>query len=267
MAEERRFRVGTSGWVYPHWRGVFYPEGLPQARWFAFYARHFDTVEVNNTFYRLPPPGTFHRWREGAPPGFLFAVKASRFLTHIKRLREPEAPLHTFLERARGLGAHLGPVLYQLPPRFPADPERLARFLALLPPDLRHAVEFRDPSWFREEVYDLLRRHRVAFCIYDLPGQECPRVLTAPFLYLRFHGADLLYAGRYTEEQLEEWAEWLRGLPPWVEEAYIYFNNDAFGYAVENALTLALSLVRWASLGEGRSPPGFAKPMPHAGHR
>ena len=245
---ERRFRVGTSGWVYPHWRGVFYPEDLPQGGWLAFYARHFDTVEVNNTFYRLPPPGTFRKWGQEAPPGFLFALKASRFLTHIRRLREPEAPLRTFLERARLLGPALGPILYQLPPRFRADPERLERFLALLPRDLRHAVEFRDPSWFCEEVYALLRRHGVALCVYDLPGLECPRVVTAPFVYLRFHGSDLLYAGKYTDEQLAEWAGWLRDLPEEVTEAYIYFNNDAFGHAVENARTLRALLGQHPSL-------------------
>lgn len=232
------WRVGTSGWVYPHWRGVFYPPGLPQAEWFRYYARHFVTVEINNTFYRLPGEATFDRWREQAPAGFVYAVKANRYLTHVRRLRDCAAPLARFLDRARRLGDKLGPILYQLPPRWRPNLERLQGFLALLPQDLTHVMEFRDPRWFNPEVYALLREHNVGFCIYHMPDQESPLVVTGDVVYIRFHGAGALYAGSYPDETLRAWAERIRR---WAEagyQVYAYFNNDAFGHAVRNALTL-----------------------------
>lgn len=232
------FRVGTSGWVYPHWRGIFYPPDLPQDRWLVHYARHFDTVEINASFYRLPTAEQFARWREQAPPGFTFAVKANRYLTHRKRLKDAEAPLARLLERARHLEGALGPILYQLPPRWRANPERLEAFACLLPGDLIHAFEFRDPRWFCEEVRQVLARHGLAFCIFHAPEWACPFWVTGPAIYLRFHGAGVLYGGRYTREDLQVWAERIRG---WLEEGYdvyAYFNNDAFGHAVANAAEL-----------------------------
>lgn len=232
------FRVGTSGWVYPHWEGIFYPPDLPQDRWFAHYARQFDTVEVNYSFYRLPAPEQFVRWREQAPPGFLYAVKANRYLTHRKRLKDAAEPLQRFLERARLLEHTLGPILYQLPPRWQADPERLDAFARLLPRDLIHAFEFRDPRWFIPPVRQVLEQHNLAFCIFHAPEWECPLWVTGPAIYLRFHGAGVLYGGRYSRADLEIWAgrvrEWLdRGY-----DVYAYFNNDAFGHAVANAAEL-----------------------------
>ncbi|MBC7222951.1 MAG: DUF72 domain-containing protein [Anaerolineae bacterium] len=232
------FRVGTSGWVYPHWRGVFYPPDLPQERWFAHYARHFDTVEINYSFYRLPPAEQFARWREQAPPGFLYAVKANRYLTHRKRLKDAEAPLARFLERARHLEGALGPILYQLPPRWQANPERLEAFARLLPGDLLHAFEFRDPRWFSEPVRQVLERHRLALCIFHAPEWPCPLWVTGPAVYLRFHGAGVLYGGRYRRDDLQVWAERIRA---WLDEGhdvYAYFNNDALGHAVANAAEL-----------------------------
>ena len=231
-------RVGTSGWVYPHWRGVFYPPNLPQSRWFDHYARTFDTVEINNTFYRLPATETFERWREQAPPGFTFAVKANRYLTHVRRLKECTEPLARFLERVRRLGTHLGPILYQLPPRWHPDLERLAAFLDLLPEDLVHVFEFRDPRWFTEPVRALLAERSMAFCIFNAPGIECPRWVTAPVVYLRFHGSAELYAGRYSREKLAAWAEFIRHLLAEGYQVYAYFNNDAYGHAVINAQEL-----------------------------
>src|SRR5207244_1529086 len=154
--------------------GVFYPAALPVARWFAHYSRHFDAVEVNNTFYRLPAGGVFARWGRQAPAGFRFAIKASRFLTHNKKLKDPEQPLANLLGRARELGPHLGPVLYQLPPRWHCNPDRLRQFLAALPAGVEHVFEFRDPSWLNEGVRDLLAEYGAGFCIHDLRGFPCP---------------------------------------------------------------------------------------------
>lgn len=232
------FRVGTSGWVYPHWRGVFYPLQLPQRRWLGHYARHFDTVEINASFYRLPSEEAFDAWREQAPAGFLYAVKANRYLTHVKRLKEAAEPLGRFLARARRLGPHLGPVLWQLPPRWRPNLERLASFVALLPGDVTHVFEFRDPRWFVEPVRQVLERHRLTFCIFDMPGLECPAWITSQVVYLRFHGSGTLYGGRYGAQGL---APWVERIARWLDQGltvFAYFNNDAFGNAVEDARTL-----------------------------
>ncbi len=241
-----RFWIGTSGWHYAHWLGIFYPEDLPPSQWFHHYRRFFPTVELNNPFYRQPKPGAWDLWRRNAPPGFLFAVKAHRFITHVKRLKEVEDSLARFLEGARRLGEHLGPVLYQLPPSFRRTPEtegRLERFLALLTPGLRHVVEFRHRSWLCQEVYDLLARYGVAFCCFDAPGLKTPLVATAPFAYMRFHGSEALYASNYTDDILAVWARRLLELGRPLEDVFVYFNNDAYGYAVANARTLAEMLM------------------------
>jgi uncharacterized protein YecE (DUF72 family) len=181
-------RIGTSGWVYNHWRGVLYPADLSAREWFATYAAVFDTVEINNSFYRLPSLATFTAWREQAPPGFLYAVKASRFLTHMKKLKDPEEPVRRFFERATQLGPTLGPALYQLPPHWQVNRERFAHFLAALPPGYVHVVEFRDASWLIEEVFVLLEQHQVVHCLHDMPPLTIPLRLTAPTVYVRFHG-------------------------------------------------------------------------------
>src|SRR6267142_1690962 len=163
-------RVGCSGWQYKHWRGDFYPADLPQSRWLEYYAARFDTVEINNTFYRLPKAATFTVWGRRAPRGFVYAVKASRFLTHMKKLKEPDEPIRRFFSRATHLGRAFGPVLYQLPPGWPVNLERLETFLKALPCRRRHAMEFRDPSWHSDAVFALLRRHEVALCLHDMAG-------------------------------------------------------------------------------------------------
>lgn len=234
----RRYWIGTSGWVYRHWQGRFYPPALPQAEWFDYYSRHFQTVEINASFYRLPSERTWRSWAERAPHHFCFAVKASRFITHIKQLQDCAGPVELFLRRAVLLGEHCGPILYQLPPSFIRDDARLSAFLDLLPPSFRHVVEFRHRSWFDDAVFARLREKNVAFCIFHMSGLETPRVVTADFTYIRLHGAESLYSGRYGERQLIDWAEWLLHLHPAVAEAFVYFNNDAHAYAVENALTL-----------------------------
>lgn len=238
--------VGTSGWHYPHWRGPFYPEKLPAEKMLGFYAARLRTVEINNSFYHLPEKRTFRQWREQTPPGFLFAVKASRYITHMKKLKDPAEPLGLFLAHAERLGPKLGPVLFQLPPRWGRDPGRLAGFLEALPRRLRCAFEFRDPSWFHAEVYRRLEKHNAAFCVFDLGGEESPRLLTADFAYLRLHGpAAMKYAGRYTTRQL---ADWLRTIQEWQQQGaravYVYFDNDQAGYAARNALELAAMVRR-----------------------
>lgn len=228
-------RIGTSGWVYRHWKARFYPSGLQPSKWLAFYARHFATVEANYSFYRLPSREAFATWRAQTPPGFCFAVKGSRFVTHLKRLKDPSSHVGTFFAHAEALGEKLGPVLWQLPPSFRRDDERLEAFLAALPADHRQAIEFREASWFVEPVYALLARHQVALCIADSGGTSAPPEprLTTGWTYLRFHSG--LAGGDYTEAQLRHWAGVVAGFRDRGADVYAYFNNDWQGFAVENA--------------------------------
>lgn len=230
--------VGTSGFVYAHWRGILYPPDLPQRLWLARYVSEFGTVELNNTFYRLPRPEAVDRWRLETPPGFVFAAKGSRFVTHLKRLLDPAPALARYFEPVARLREKLAVVLWQLPPRWRANPERLETFLAALPRGggLRHAFEFRDESWYRDDVCDLLDAHGDAFCEHDLVPRPPPR-LTGGFRYLRFHGHTGKYRGRYGPEALAPWARELarsarRG------DAFVYFNNDVGGHAVQDARDL-----------------------------
>lgn len=255
-------RVGTSGWVYRHWRGDFYPPKLPQSRWFEHYAARFDTVEVNNTFYRLPSEEAFDAWAADAPPGFVYALKASRYLTHMKKLRDPEEPLARFFARARRLGPSLGPVLYQLPPRWPVDLARLRTFLRALPRGAAHVMEFRDASWFHEGVREVLAERGVGFCVHDLPGLPCPRWVTGDTIYLRFHGpGEERYAGRYGRRALRAQADWIAehgvGRAVWA-----YFNNDIGGGAVRDAADLR-ALCRRGAI--ATSPRGHGPVTPTAG--
>lgn len=232
-------RIGTSGWVYPHWKGVYYPQDLPQKGWFGHYSRDFDTVEINNTFYRLPKPETFEHWGEVAPPDFLYTFKASRYITHIKRLKDPEASLEAFLSRARLAGKSFGPVLFQLPPRWEADAQRLEVFLQALPRDLVGAFEFRDDSWHREEIRALLVRYGAAFCIHDHGVAECPEWVTADVVYLRYHGSgEAPYSGGYSDRFLQRQAERIAAWRADGRTVFAYFNNDIGGHAVHDALTL-----------------------------
>ena len=230
-------RIGCSGWQYKHWRGNFYPADLPQRAWFAHYASQFDTVEINNTFYRLPERATFSVWAKAAPPGFLYAVKASRYLTHMKKLKDPEEPLERFFSRASALGRTLGPVLYQLPPHWTADIPRLTAFLRQLPARRRHAIEFRDPSWYRDDVMALLERHRVALCLHDMAGSATGKIAAGPFVYVRFHGPQK-YGGRYRDDVLADWSAWMAGRLRDGIPVFAYFNNDIGGHAPRDAARL-----------------------------
>lgn len=229
--------VGTSGYVYSHWRHVFYPKGLPARRWLEYYARIFSTVELNATFYRLPTPSAVDGWREGTPPGFRFAAKGSRYLTHMKRLKDPGPGIERYFEVIQRLGRKLSVVLWQLPPQMnKPDPDRLARFLEKVPHrGLRHAVEFRSASWYSPEICDVLDAHGTAFCEHDLVDLRPPR-LTGGFRYLRFHGATGKYRGRYGKRALRPVA---RDLRRWTGDAYACFNNDHFGHAIRDALDLS----------------------------
>ena len=232
------YHVGTSGWHYEDWRGRFYPEKLPKASWLEFYAREFSTVELNNTFYRLPSEKAVKTWHDSSPQGFTFSVKASRYITHIKRLKGSEESLDAMFDRVGPLEDKLGPILWQLPPSVHRDDRILDEFLAILPKARQHVFEFRHESWFREGVFDILREHNAAFCVLDQPDMTCPLVATSDFAYFRFHGASDMYSSKYPDEELLKWAEKIRGLARSLESVYIYFNNDVRGYAVENARTL-----------------------------
>ena len=251
-------RIGCSGWNYKAWRGHFYPDDLPASEWLARYASSFDTVEVNNTFYRLPEASTFAAWRRQTPPDFVMAVKASRYLTHLKRLREPGEPIARLFERAGELGAKLGPVLYQLPGNFHRDLERLDTFLAALPRRvegngatrrprthlLQHVVEFRHPSWYVSDTFALLDQYCVALCLHDKRGSAIAEPVVGPFLYVRFHGTSGHYHGSYDEGTLERWAARLAEHSADGRPVYAYFNNDPDAVATENALALRQHMER-----------------------
>ena len=231
-------RIGTSGWYYEHWRQVFYPAGLPKSKWFEYYAQHFNTVEINNTFYHQPKPQTFENWHKQAPAHFLFTVKANRFITHIKKLKDPQKPLERFFAGALLLKKNLGPVLYQLPPSLHKDIERLAAFVKLLPRKRIAVFEFRHLSWYSDDTYELLRKHNIGFCIHDLSGNKSPKMVTSDIIYVRFHGTSGRYAGNYPESQLQEWAAWLKIQAKNARVIYVYFNNDVHGHAIKNAKQL-----------------------------
>lgn len=233
-----RYYIGTSGWYYDDWRKRFYPPGLAKAGWLEFYARYFDTVELNNTFYRLPTEKAFNNWYARTPDNFLFAVKASRLITHLKRLKDTGETVDNFMSRAALLKEKLGPVLYQLPPGLHRDDGQLEAFLTTLQPGTRHVFEFRHQSWLTEEVYEILRRYGAGMCVFDMPGLSCPLIATSGFAYIRFHGSQSLYSSCYSEEELAGWAEGIKKLAGDLERVYIYFNNDVQGFALKNAATL-----------------------------
>ena len=236
----RPVHIGCSGWVYPHWRERFYPKDVPQRSWLAYYAEHFDTVEINNTFYRLPKPAAVQGWVEHSPPGFIFAVKASRYLTHIKRLKTLDPYVDRFYEPLGALtkSEKLGTLLWQFPPNFHRDTDRLSRALGELPPG-RHAFEFRHESWFTDEVYGLLSEHDVALVIGDESSRwiSTPHVRTTDWTYLRLHHGSRGRHGNYSATEIETWA---RRISQWRRdtEVYVYFNNDWEGYAIRNAKRL-----------------------------
>jgi uncharacterized protein YecE (DUF72 family) len=230
--------IGTSGWHYGHWRGPFYPDGLEAGRFLTYYAERFQTVEINNSFYQLPSEAALKNWRTCVPDGFIFAVKGSRFITHMKKLKDPERSLAPFLERIVLLEEKLGPILFQLPPRWHFNEPRLAAFLKALPGGYRYALELRDQSWINARALDLLARYGAAFCIYELDGYLSPREVTADFVYIRLHGPAGPYQGQYERQTLAGWA---RAISAWTRqgrEVFCYFDNDEAGYAAQDALQL-----------------------------
>ena len=237
-ATARGIHVGCSGWVYKHWRGLLYPEGLPQKRWFERYAEEFDTVEINASFYRLPLASTFDGWREKAPRDFRYAVKANRFITHMKKLAGCDEEIDRFIELARRLEHTLGPILYQLPPSLHKDLARLEALLKRLPSDLEHVVEFRHNSWYEQDVLGLLDKYGAGFVAHDLKGLKSPRWASGRTAYIRFHGAGGKYWGRYSDEALLEWTDWIAEQSRRCRTCWCYFNNDIHGHAIEDARTL-----------------------------
>jgi uncharacterized protein YecE (DUF72 family) len=241
-----KYFIGCSGWHYDHWRGLYYPEGLPKTKWLQFYARQFTTVELNNSFYHLPTEKAFTTWRESSPDDFVFAVKVSRFITHIKRLRNLGSAVENFLSRACFLENKLGPLLYQLPPNMKRNDEVLEDFLSSLPQEYRHVFEFRHESWIDDSVFHLLQQYNVGLCVFDMPDFTCPLLATSNFAYIRFHGSEGLYSSCYSNEELSQWAKKIAQLGQSLNAIYIYFNNDAEAFAVKNAITMIqyLNLVK-----------------------
>lgn len=231
-------RIGTSGWHYSHWIGRFYPEKLRKDAWLEYYARHFDTVEINNTFYHLPREQTMVNWHDRVPKGFLFAVKASRYITHIKKLRNTAEEVERFFDLAVLLGEHLGPILYQLPPNLHKDLSRLDEFIAGIPVRDRAVFEFRDRSWYEQDTFDLLNARGVALCVHDMGDKAPPRIVTGGMVYVRFHGTNGRYQGNYPDAMLQDWAAWIKSQIGHVRAIYAYFNNDISGHALNNARTL-----------------------------
>ncbi len=236
--------VGTSGFNYKHWAGgVFYPADLPQEKWLEFYSQKFNSVELNVTFYRLPQKSVFEKWALQTPENFVFAVKGSRFITHIKKLKDVQKPAQLFFENAGGLGQKLAVVLWQLSASLHSDTEKLEKFCQLLRKNtyaekIDHTFEFRHESWFDEEIYKILSSYNCALCIAD--SKAWPSVIhsTASFVYLRFHGSEVLFSSSYTDSQLKTWAAQAKKWQKQGKTVYAYFNNDALGYALDNALTL-----------------------------
>ncbi len=236
--------IGTSGWIYRHWgKDVFYPSGLPQKKWLSYYCQTFDTVEINSTFYNLPGKKVYENWYQATPENFLFVVKANRFVTHMKKLNEPETTMQPMLENMSGLREKLGPILFQLPPFWNLDETRLRNFLAYLRQqdiiaNLRVVFEIRNDSWKQTQVLDLFREHNAALCFSDWPGLTIESPMTADFVYLRRHGPSGLYSSEYSEKQLENIAQRMKTRLDQGRDVYVYFNNDAYGYAVRNAVQL-----------------------------
>ena len=231
-------RIGTSGWHYKHWIGNFYPAGTSLSKLLAHYCKYFDTVELNNSFYHLPKTPALESWRDSTPEGFCFAAKGSRFLTHMKKLKDPEQALDRFFSCIDILQHKLGPILFQLPPNWELDSDRLETFIAHLPREHHYAFEFRNSTWSVPQTYALLRRHNVANCIFDLAGTQSPVEVTADFSYIRLHGPGGKYQGSYTDQAVSKWADRIRKWWRDLRAVYIYFDNDQAGYAAQNALTL-----------------------------
>ncbi len=238
MIKSNLVHIGTSGWNYKHWQGTFYPLQLKSKNFLSFYSEKLYTVEINSSFYHLPKLKTFENWRDTVPKNFIFAVKASRFITHIKRLKDAKDAVDNFIERAKELQQTLGPILFQLPPHWKCNIDRLKSFLEILPKDYRYTFEFRDNSWWNEKIYQILRNFNVAFCIFHLAGQLTPKESTADFIYIRLHGPGDKYQGLYDKQTIKTWIEDFNQWNKQGKEVFCYFDNDEYAYAVQNALEM-----------------------------
>lgn len=231
--------IGTSGWSYPDWKGTFYPPHWPTGRYLEYYARHFSSIELNNTFYHLPKVDAVQHWTEIVPNDFLFSIKASRFITHIQKLSGNASSVHRFFEHIEPLTPHMGPILFQLPGRWHMDLERLQEFIELLPEGHRYAFEFRDQTWLNPDVYAVLAKANIALCLYDFGGTALDPKLTADFTYLRFHGPQKNpYTGQYSKRFLQKWARQIQRWQASGVDVYCYFDNTANAAAIHNAETL-----------------------------
>jgi uncharacterized protein YecE (DUF72 family) len=236
--------IGTSGFSYRHWEDkVFYPSDLARTKQLEFYSQHFKTVEINSSFYHLPTAQAFQGWYQRTPRDFIFAVKVSRFITHIKKLKVCREPWQRFINNAKELREKLGPILFQLPPGWQFDVRRLERFVKILPKKYRYVFEFRHPSWFCSEIFKILKKYNISLCLADSPRWPYQEEITADFVYLRMHGGKILYGSNYSDKELKEWAKKIKKFLEADLDVYVYFNNDAYGYAVKNAQRL-IELVR-----------------------
>ena len=238
MPKAPDIRIGTSGWHYAHWQKRFYPDKLPKSSWLEYYSHTFDTVEINNTFYQLPKLQSVETWYQTAPKNFLFTVKANRYITHIKRLKDASESLNRFFDVIGAFKEKCGPILYQLPPNFHQDHCRLEGFLKILPSDHLSVFEFRHKSWFSQDTLKLLDQYNAVFCVHDMPGLQTPCAITGKTIYLRFHGPSERYAGNYCDKTLTDWSCWITDNLSRVKKVFVYFNNDTNAYAVNNAKTL-----------------------------
>lgn len=234
-----RINIGTSGWNYEHWQGPFYDDSLPQKKWLEFYAERLRSVEINNSFYQLPSEKTLRSWRDTVGDDFVFSIKASRYITHMKKLKDPKESTKKFFDVADELKDKLGPILFQLPPKWNCNLERLERFLQTLPDGYRYVFEFRDDSWWNDETYELLNEHGASFCIFDLKGQVSPKEVTSDLVYVRLHGPSRsAYEGDYDNRTLSGWAGAFSSWHNQGHDVYCYFDNDQNGYAAQNALKM-----------------------------
>jgi uncharacterized protein YecE (DUF72 family) len=238
MNISKSIHIGTSGWHYEHWERVFYPKNISKEDFLSYYSQKLQTVEINNTFYQIPEKKTLSNWRKTVPGNFIFSVKASRYITHMKKLKDPSEPVTNLFERLEALKDKLGPILFQLPPRWKCNSERLSSFLEQLPREYKYTFEFRDPSWFKEETYDILRNNNAAFCMYDFDRRLSPKIITSDFIYIRLHGPEGKYRGEYSRQNLTGWAGVFSSWAKQGKEIYCYFDNDEKGYAVRNAIEL-----------------------------
>lgn len=235
--------IGTSGWSYKHWREVFYPHNLIERNYLEYYSKHFATVEINNSFYHSLKEETVKNWVKSVPKNFIFSVKANRYITHLKKLKEPEKRVANFIESIKPFDKKIGPILFQLPPHFSFNGERIEYFLKLLPEDYRYVFEFRDKSWFNLESYDILKRNNTALCIYNLGDYQSPKEITTDFIYIRLHGSGELGSSKYNEEKLDEFCRDIKEFNTEGKGVFCYFNNDEEGYAIQNAFELREKLI------------------------